>query len=188
MEILKFEDAPQRPTRARSSSRKSSSSKTIVGLAAAAVIAVVGSTLAANITLASGSSEFGQGVAQATACDDAITVTPAATFANVSNGGGFNFSSVALAGIKNACAGKTFKLSAYGDSNNTPVNIATVGSTVYSSATFVWATTAATALSVSPAISTSGWSGTTDAGAVTVTFNGTQATSGAVYKITLETN
>ncbi len=186
MEILKFENAPQRPTRARSA--RKSSTKTIVGLAAAAVIAVVGSTLAANITLASGSSEFGQGVAQATSCDDAITVTPAAKFVNATGAGGFNFDNVTLSGIKNACAGKTFKLSAYGDTNNTPVSIATVGATVYTSATFVWATTAATALSVSPAIATSGWSGTTDAGAVTVTFNGTQATSGAVYKITLETN
>jgi len=186
MEILKFENAPQRPTRARSA--RKSSTKTIVGLAAAAVIAVVGSTLAANITLASGSSEFGQGVAQATACDSSITVTPAAKFVNATGAGGFNFDNVTLTNIADACAGKTFKLSAYGDTNNTPVTIATVGATPYTSATFVWATTAATALSVSPAIATSAWSGTSNAGAVTVTFQGTQATSGAVYKITLETN
>lgn len=187
MEILKFENAPQRPTRSRAAGK--SSTKTLVGLAAAAVIAVVGSTLAANITLASGSSEFGQGVAQATACDDAITVTPAATFANVANGGGFNFTSVTLSDIKRGCDGKTFKLSAYGDSSNTPVNIATASSTSYSNATFVWSTSALPT-NKSSYITLATWSGgsVADTGTVNIAFGGTTATSGAVYKITLETN
>ena len=187
MEILKFEEAPQRPTRSRTRAKKSSS-KTMLGIAAAAVIAVVGSTLAANISLTSGSSsEFGQGLVQATACDSAITVKPSATFNNASGAGSFSFASVALSDIADACAGRTFKLTAYGDTGSA-LNIATSGSNVYTNATFVWATTAASAITASSYVTTSNWSGTTNAGTITVTFGGTQATSGSVYKITLETN
>ena len=186
MEILKFENAPQRPTRARSA--RKSSTKTIVGLAAAAVIAVVGSTLAANITLASGSSEFGQGVAQATACDSSITVTPAAKFVNATGAGGFNFDNVSLSNIAQACNGKTFKLSAYGDTSGTAVNIATDSVSSYSNATFVCASASVTTNKSSYVTLSNFTGGAADTGTVTVTFNGTQATSGAVYKITLETN
>ena len=72
MEILKFENS-SRPTR-----NKNSSSKVVLGLAGIAAVALLGSTLAANISLNSGSAvEFGQGVALTSACDsDGITATP----------------------------------------------------------------------------------------------------------------
>ena len=58
MEILKFENS-SRPVR-----KKSSSSKVMLGLAGIAAVALLGSTLAANISLNGGSGvEFGQGVA-----------------------------------------------------------------------------------------------------------------------------
>ena len=59
MEILKFENSA-RPVR-----KKSSSSKAMLGLAGIAAVALLGSTLAANISLNSGTGvEFGQGVAE----------------------------------------------------------------------------------------------------------------------------
>jgi hypothetical protein len=177
MEILKFENS-SRPVR-----KKSSSSKVMLGLAGIAAVALLGSTLAANISLNSGTGvEFGQGVALTTACDDSITSTPAATFVNAANGGSFNFSTVAFSGVSSACLGKTFTLKAYGDSSATPLILATSGATTYSQATFTFTTFSTT----SPGISTSSYTGSPTNGQLSLGFGGTQATSGAVYKLTLE--
>jgi len=116
MEILKFENAP-RPVR-----KKSSSSKIVLGFASIAAVAMLGSTLAASITLNDDTDvEFGQGVAQTTACDsDGITVTPISTFNNASNI--FELTSVQLTGVNDsACAGKLFTLKGYSNSGDTPV-------------------------------------------------------------------
>ena len=59
--------------------------KIALALAIAGVVVSLASTLAANISINSGPVEFGQGVAQTTACDDAITVTPRSTFINSSS-------------------------------------------------------------------------------------------------------
>jgi hypothetical protein len=179
MEILKFDNAPQKRTR-----QKKSSTKGLLAVAGFAVVAVLGSTLAANISLNSGSAiEFGQGVAVASACQTSgsITVTPVSSFANVSQGGSFNFSTVSFSGVSSNCLNKTFTLNAYGDTNATPLTIATSGATPYTDATFVWSTTGA----VGPAVSgTTGWNFTT--GTLTIGLKGTNATSGAVYKLTLQ--
>ena len=175
MEILKFENS-SRPAR-----KKSSSSKALFGLAGIAAVALLGSTLAANISLNSGTGvEFGQGVALTTACDDSITSTPTAQFVNAANGGSFNFSTVAFSNVSSACWGKTFTLKAYGDTSATPLTLATVSSTEYTQATFVFTT----ASSVSPGITSADRSPVN--GPYTIGFEGTQATSGAVYKLTLE--
>jgi hypothetical protein len=177
MEILKFENSA-RPVR-----KKSSSSKAILGLAGIAAVALLGSTLAANISLNGGTGvEFGQGVAQTTACDDSITMTPTASFVNAASGGGFNFSTVALSGIAYACVDDIFTLKAYGDSSATPLVIATgsAGAT-YSQATFKYTTSSSYSPGISGSMSLAG--GTTSLG-----FQGTQATSGAVYKLTLESS
>ena len=177
MEILKFENS-SRPAR-----KKSSSSKVMLGLAGIAAVALLGSTLAANISLNSGAGvEFGQGVALTTACDDSITSTPAATFVNAAGGGGFNFSTVAFSNVSSACWGKTFTLKAYGDTSATPLNLTTVSSTSYSSATFTFTTASTT----SPGIATSSWTPSATDSRLSLGFTGTQATSGAVYKLTLE--
>jgi hypothetical protein len=176
MEILKFDNS-SRPAR-----KKNSSLKVVLGLAGIAAVALLGSTLAANISLNSGSAvEFGQGVALTSACDsDGITATPSAAFVNAASAGSFNFATVAFTGISSACLDKTFTLKAYGDTNATPLNLATVSSTAYSQATFKF-TTAST---ISPGIASSSVSVYT--GTYTVAFLGTQATSGAVAKLTLE--
>jgi len=164
--------------------KKNSSSKVVLGLAGIAAVALLGSTLAANISLNSGSAvEFGQGVAQTTACDTngGITVTPSAAFVNAANGGSFNFTTVAFSNIDSACLGKVFTLKAYGDSSATPVTLNTV-STPYTYATFNFTTVS----TVSPNVTRSGYLASGNAGTLTLGFDGTQATSGAVYKLTLE--
>ena len=177
MEILKFENS-SRPVR-----KKSSSSKVMLGLAGIAAVALLGSTLAANISLNSGAGvEFGQGVALTTACDDSITSTPTATFVNAANGGGFNFSTVAFSNVSSACWGKTFTLKAYGDTLATPLVIATNGATTYNQATFTFTTASTT----SPGITTASWTPSATDSRLSLGFSGTQATSGAVYKLTLE--
>lgn len=178
MEILRFENAPARK------SRNKSSVKGLAGLATVAAIAVLGSTLAANISLNSGGTlEFGQGVSQTTACDsDGITVTPTASFVNSAGAGSFNFNSVALSGISAACTNKMFTLNAYGDSSSTALQLATgPGSTQITNATVTYASTSTTLKTTG--ITLSNVSG---GGAVTLTFDTPTATSGAVYKLTLQ--
>ena len=59
--------------------------RVILGIGALAAVVAVASTLAANININSGPVEFGQGVAQTTACDDSIMITPRSTFINTAN-------------------------------------------------------------------------------------------------------
>ena len=182
MEILKFDSAPQKRT-----GQKKSSTRGLLAVAGFAAIAVLGSTLAANISLNSGSLEFGQGVAVTSACDsDGITATPKAVFSNVTNGGSFNFASISFTGIADACTGDLFTVNAYGDSSSTPLNIATVGATSYNVATFVMSAT----LGQSSSYITTGSVNisSTNADTAEIGFRGTQATSGAVYKITLQSS
>jgi len=181
MEILKFENS------ARPARKKSSSSKVMLGLAGIAAVALLGSTLAANISLNGGSGvEFGQGVALTTACDSDITSTPSATFVNAAGAGTFNFTTVAFTNVSSACLGKTFTLKAYGDTSATPLNIATNSSNVYNLATFTFTTASTTNAPL--AITTSNWTFSSASSSLTLALGGTQATSGAVSKLTLESN
>jgi hypothetical protein len=75
-------------------------------------------------------------------------------------------------------------LKAYGDTSATPLNIATVSATAYSSATFTFTTASTT----SPGITTAGWSFSSASSGLSLGFLGTQATAGAVAKLTLESN
>ena len=85
----------------------------------------LGSTLAASINLNSGAPvEFGQGVAQTTACDDEITITPYSTFVNEEGGGDYYFSSLKISGIDSSegkCSGKRFLIKAYSDQGIVPL-------------------------------------------------------------------
>ena len=112
MEILKFENSP-RPVR-----KKSSSSKIVLGFASIAAVAMLGSTLAASITLNYNAAvEFGQGVAQTTACDsNGITLTPSTRFVN-GTPGYFQMETITATGVDitstTKCLNKDFKISAY---------------------------------------------------------------------------
>ena len=120
------ESAPQ--------SAKSKALKIFVGLTLIGVIAATGSTLAANINLGSGTSEFGQGVLQSTACDNQITVTPKAAFNNSATPspaptpsnvtGVFSLGSIVVSDIDSSagkCDGKWFTLKGFDASSGTPL-------------------------------------------------------------------
>ena len=167
--------------------KNKSSVRGLVAVAGFAAVAVLGSTLAANITLNSGAIEFGQGVAVATACDSTgITAIPRSVFANASNAGQFNFASISFTGIADSCSGKLFTINAYGDTSATPLNIATIGANVYNVATFVMKNSITT--DKSSYINTVTSTSSTDADTAEIGFLGTQASSGAVFKITVQTS
>lgn len=117
MEILKFDGG--KPSKNRN--------KLVTVIAGAFLVAVVGSTFAANITINTNNSlEYGQGLTQAAACDPGLTITPANRFTNTSNGGTFYLETITVTdtssvttstsvGLGN-CKGKTLRLRAYGDS------------------------------------------------------------------------
>jgi len=186
MEILKFGSA------ASAHPKKSNNLKSIAGLATFAAFAVVGSTLAANLSLNSGGAiEFGQGVSVTSACDsNGITVTPSVRFVNAANAGTFYLSTIALSGIDltdaTKCVGKTFTLNAYDDASATPLQLATSsgGSTPITSATF--SNSSAANFAGTTGISVAGSGNGTSSGTITLGFGTPSSTSGAVYKITLQ--
>lgn len=143
---------------------------------------LVQTTLAANISLNTGSPiEFGQGVTATAACSGAtnLTITPNSTFTNVSGAGAHYFSSVKVSNIPSGCEGEDFTINAYGNSDNTalPVfNSLSKNVVVYDNA----GTFELGAGSISGASITSG------SGTFTVTFTNPVATSGSVFKITLQ--
>jgi hypothetical protein len=185
MEILKFENAPA----PRKTASKKSNLKSLAGLATVAAVAVLGSTLAANISLGTGSAiEFGQGVQVAAACDSAITLSPRANFVNGANPQFFlstiSFSDVDGRASGTGCQGKTLTLNAYGDVSATPLQLATSGSTAVSVATI--------AINGSTPTTSEGFviGNTANLGAATSSFDlgitTPAATAGAVFKLTLQ--
>lgn len=197
MEILKFEDA-QAP---RKAAPKKSNLKSLAGLATVAAVAVLGSTLAANISLGSGSTlEFGQGVQVTAACDSSITLAPKVTFVNSSGGGTFYLSTVSFSDVDGraigqspavnggtGCATRTLQLNAYGDSSATPLYLATVGGSPVSVATI--------GINGSTPVVSAGFTvaNTANLASATSSFDlgfgqYPYSTSGAVYKLTLQSN
>jgi hypothetical protein len=103
--------------------------KILLGIGALIAVPAIGSTLAAQITIGGGTAiQFGQGVQQATACDDAITVTANASFDNTSTAGRFNVGSIVLGGVADECSGKKFTVRAFGDSDDTQLTLGSGGS------------------------------------------------------------
>lgn len=174
----------------RKSSSKKSNLKALAGLATIAAVAVLGSTLAANISLGTGSTlEFGQGVQVTSACDDVITLTPKAVFINGSSPS-FILSTIGFTGVDAAstttCQGKTLTLNAYGDTGSTPVQLATAGSSALTTATIGITSTTPTSAAGTVIGNVSG--GGTNALAFDLGFTTPSATSGAVYKLTLQSS
>ncbi len=185
MEILRFEGAPNSAPKGR---KKKSNLRTLAGLASVAAIAVLGATLAANITLGTGSLEFGQGVQITAACDSTITVTPTSTFTNAAGGGAFHLTGIGISGFDDvACAAKIFSLNAYGNSNATPLVLATTAAgNSLTTATFALASYSSGTVSVGATISAiTGNSGTA---AFTLTLTTPAQVAGDVYKLTLQSS
>ena len=200
MEILKFEGGAPRG-RAKSSSNK----KTIriaVALGAVALVGVLSSTLAANITINSGANvEFGQGLSGAAACDASLTLTPISGFTN-GNGstGTFTFDSITVldnntngtsGGLSN-CVGKFIKLAAYDSSTTSPLILSTYNGVGYSSFEVQIVSTNSNGLAgVTLATTSSTGNIATTSKSFTLGFKSNSlytATAGAVYKITVESH
>lgn len=106
----------------------------IVGFA---LLAVVGSTLAANISLNTNSNvNFAQGIAQTVSCDvDGVLVTPTSSAPqNLASGPSATWylATVTVSGISDNCLGKQFVIQAYDNSN--PAAIMQIGQTEVSAA------------------------------------------------------
>ena len=94
--------------------------KILLGIGALIAVPVIGTTLAAQITIGTGNLNFGQGVQQATACDNAITVSVASSFDNAAGQGSFNVGNAVATGIAySTCAGKDFTISLFDDTSDT---------------------------------------------------------------------
>jgi hypothetical protein len=186
MEILKFENSAPAP---RKSSSKKSNFKSLAGLATVAAVAVLGSTLAANISLGSSSIEFGQGVQTTAACDSAITISPKVTFVNGSNPV-FMLSTVSFSGLdasSSGCQGKTLSLNAYGDTSATPLQIATAPGSVALTTATIGITATTPTVSAGTVTANLGTNASTTY-SFDLGFSTPSATSGAVYKLTLQSN
>jgi hypothetical protein len=113
--------------------------KVLLGVGLLAAVMGMGSTLAASITLSSGSPvEFGQGVAATTACDTALTVTPYSTYVNSATtaDADFLFSQVTISNLDTrttntqtgaGCGGRFLVLKAYTDTSTAGTNYAEDG-------------------------------------------------------------
>jgi hypothetical protein len=187
MQILKME--PEYTSGMKSAVKKNNL-RALVGLAAIAGVAVLGSTLAANISLNDGAPvEFGQGVQVTSACDNTITLTPTAVFVNGSTPS-FMLSTISFSGVDassaTTCQGKTLSLSAYGESSSTPLQLATSNSTALTTATI--GITSGTPTSTAGTLIGAVTGGGTSALGFELGFSTPSATSGAVYKLTLQSS
>ena len=116
MSLLEFNNL--RPK--RSNSRKPF--KFFVGIGALIGLIALGSTFAANIAINTGSPiEFGQGVAQTTACDNEIIITPESSFVNSTGSGDYLFTSITVSEISDSCYGKDFTIKAYKNGETSPL-------------------------------------------------------------------
>jgi hypothetical protein len=103
----------------------SRTSKMVFGAAVLLALPLIGTTLAASISInTTNNIQFGQGVVQATACDQDVTVAATTSFANASGAGSFNVDTITLSGISADCASKTFLVRAYDTTTATPSTIA----------------------------------------------------------------
>ncbi len=184
MTLLKFDGPSRSPGNSKITSATKKPLKLILGIGALAGIITLGSTLAANIDLNTGAPiEFGQGVAQTTACDSSITITPFSTFYNRSGGGSFILSSITVSGIDSSsehCAGKVFTLKAFGDSSSSELRL------IYGGATSIEILDTGSDFIIDD---TFGLSITTDGSTgFTLNFNSSAIASSYIFRITIESS
>jgi hypothetical protein len=142
---------------------------------------LVQTTLAANISLNTGSPiEFGQGITATAACSGVtdLTITPYSSFTNSSGAGAFYFSSVKVSNIPTSCYGVDFTINAYDNSNSSPLaifNSTSANAVVYNNAGTFSAGNGSTGMTVS-----------SGSGTFTVTFAVPVAQSSNVFKLTIQ--
>jgi len=215
MEILKFSEPPKRSSR-YGSARKSGLMPMVTFGIAVLVLGGMSTTLAGTITLNSGNNvEFGQGVVTTAACDTTISIAPVSSYDTAT---GFYVSSIAVydigvaasdtttsTGRASGCLGKTFKLTAVGETSTINmvaggVSNATLAFTIPSSidsatstSPSYWATTHSsnntmTGFTLTPSqtwTATNSTDGTTNSGKITI---GNLRLPATVQKFTLESS
>jgi hypothetical protein len=123
MSILNFDDGKNSKKHPNKTSQQKRF-KAVLGVGAIVLSISLGSTLAANINLNSGTPvEFGQGVVTTTACDNSIFITPNSEFVNSADNPGFAFTSFTVSDISDACDGKLFTIRAYKNGQSNPLNL-----------------------------------------------------------------
>ena len=121
MEILNFES-----NGSNRSPKKRARIATVIG--GAFLLAAVGSTFAANVTInTTNTLEYGQGLTQAAACNPSLKIIPTNKFVNAAGGGAFYLETLTVQDTTTAtavgiglgnCAGKTLRVTAFGDTGN----------------------------------------------------------------------
>ena len=168
----------------------SRTSKMVFGAAVLLALPLIGTTLAASISITSNTNntiQFGQGVIQATACDEAITVTANTNFTNASGAGSFNVDTITLSGIADACTAKTFTVRAYDTTTATPLTVNS-GGTPTTALVFVPTISGSCTIAVTGSTFTTSvctYSSNNNSVAIKVP---TTLSAASVYKFTLETS
>jgi hypothetical protein len=174
-------DFSETPSRGKATSRKSL--KMVLGIGVISGAFALSSTLAANIALNdSGNVEFGQGIAQTTACSngDSLIVTPLSSFTNAAGEGSFDFTGVTVSEIPDSCNGVDFVISAYNTSGDA-LPIFNTDSTVAT----IWNDAGIFKLGSG---SVNGASITSDTGAFTFSFTEPVALATNVSRVTLQSS
>ena len=161
------------------------SKKIIAGFLIATIGPLVATTLAASVTIGTGSLEFGQGSQAAVACDSVITTSMTETWYEA--GTFFRVATMSLTGLDTtACTGKYFKLSLLGSTGTA----LTVGSAAETSITVALTNvsgsqaTGSTLAGSTASLSTTGTNNT-----LLVTLNAAvYLNASTVYRVTVETS
>jgi hypothetical protein len=162
--------------------------KVLLGISALIAIPVIGTTLAASISINSDAAvQFGQGVVQATACDNSVTVSTTTSFTNATGAGSFKVATIVLSDIANACSSYKFKVLAYGDTGNA-LTLSTGGTTNACVATPTLVAGGNTISSEGSNTCVGTVNGTNSATNNVITFTpGTELNASTVFKFTVET-
>jgi len=171
------------------------SKKIIAGFLIATIGPLVATTLAASVTIGTGSLEFGQGSQAAVACDTAITTAITETWYNTSTI--FEVATIVLsdlntaagAGVSNAgCGGKILKVSLLG-SSGTALTIGSSGTATSASVTL-----ASPGVNGNQTIASNGVTASLASAGATATLTLTIPTASihldaaSVYRVTVETS
>jgi hypothetical protein len=158
--------------------------KIIVGLLIATIGPLIATTLAASVTIGSGSLEFGQGSQAAVACDSVITTAITETWYQTSTV--FRVNSIVLTLLDStACTGKNLKLSLLGTSGTA----LTVGTSSATSITVALNNALTTQTGGTLAGSTAVLASPGTSATLTVTLDSTiNLDAATVYRVALETS
>ena len=135
MEFLEFEDDFEENFEVEPEKTRSKGRIALLVIGALLSLVVVKTTLASNISINSNSAiEYGQGSTQLVACSgsQALNISPASSFVNVSGAGAYKLSSYTVSNIPSSCDGFDYTLNFY-DTGTTSTPLAIFNSTTIKS-------------------------------------------------------